>query len=163
MSVLMRRPKTSLLAAVHCFILAESRCRNKTTIKLESRENWPERHVSRRSGIDGPLVQNLPARTRRKHQRRTPSSEIRLLGTEREAESLERCRGARGACWPAASRQSVCADRSCGVSFSSTTQARYGIRGRGGEHPNTAISRAASTSASVFHVPVPLRRLRRRV
>ncbi len=154
--LLRMRPIKFLGAAVPLFHPTESRCPNKITTRLESRENWPERRASRRSRIGGPLVRNLPAQTRRKHQRRTPRSEIRLLGTGLETEPLGRCRGARGTCRAAASRQGGCADSSSGVSFNSTASARYGIRGRGGQYPNAAIPCAAPASASVFHFPVPL-------
>ncbi len=160
------RPIKSLGAAVPLFHPTESRCPSKITTRLESRENWPERRASRRSRTGGPLVQRLPTQARRwKYQRRTPPPEIRLLGTGLESEPLERCRRARGAHRASAPRQGGCADRTFSISFSPTASPRYGVRGRGGagQHPGSAIPRAASASAGVFHLRVPLCRLRRTV
>src|SRR5581483_2906810 len=145
---------------------SESRCPNQITITPESKDKWPERRASRRSRTGDPPVQKLRAQTRRrKYQLRIPPPEFQLPGTGLEIEPLERCRRARGAYRASASRPGCCADRTFSIPFCPTASPRYGVRGRGGagQHPGSTISRAASASAGVFHLRVPLCRLQRTV
>lgn len=142
----------------------ESPCPNQTTIKLESRENWPKRRASRRNRSDDPRIQLLPAQPRRRHQRSPLSPEIRRpLGAALETCTVECSRRPPRTYRSVASRQDRCAGATLSISFSPTASPRYVLRRHRDQCPDTSISRVVPGGTGVFHFSMPLRRLRRAV